>query len=92
LNLQFKNYEVSKISALLWADCQCSKFCPKLLETAQNLPKSAKSQNFEIPSKIKILVFFKTKILCIEHVSTVWIFNPRIFHMLFLLSKNSLCM
>jgi hypothetical protein len=26
------------------------------------------------------------------HVSTVWIFNPRIFHMLFLLLKNSLCM
>jgi hypothetical protein len=24
--------------------------------------------------------------------STVWIFNPRIFHMLFLLSKNGLCM
>jgi hypothetical protein len=28
----------------------------------------------------------------LEHVSTVWIFNPRIFHMLFLLSKNGLCM
>jgi hypothetical protein len=28
----------------------------------------------------------------LEHVSTVWILNPRIFHMLFLLSKNGLCM
>jgi hypothetical protein len=28
----------------------------------------------------------------VEHVSTVWIFNPRNFHMLFLLSKNGLCM
>jgi hypothetical protein len=61
----------------------------------QNLPKSAQRQNFEIPPKL-ILVFFKKKILCIEeapkHVSTVWIFNPRIYHMLFLLSKNGLCM
>jgi hypothetical protein len=28
----------------------------------------------------------------LEHVSTVRIFNPRNFHMLFLLSKNGLCM
>jgi hypothetical protein len=41
-------------------------------------------------------VFQKLKFLyveeALEHVFTVWIFNPRIFHMLFLLSKNSLCM
>jgi hypothetical protein len=34
--------------------------------------------------------------LCVEealkHVFTVQISNPRIFHMLFLLSKNGLCM
>ena len=30
--------------------------------------------------------------MVVEHVSTVRIFNPRIFHMLFLLSKNSLCL
>jgi hypothetical protein len=28
----------------------------------------------------------------VEHVFTVWSFNPRIFHMLFLLSKNGFCM
>jgi hypothetical protein len=28
----------------------------------------------------------------LEHVSAVRIFNPRIFHMLFLLSKDGLCM
>jgi hypothetical protein len=28
----------------------------------------------------------------LEHVSTIRIFNPRIFHMLILLSKNGLCM
>jgi hypothetical protein len=34
--------------------------CPKLLKTAQNcqnLPETAKKQNFEIPPKIEILVF-----------------------------------
>jgi hypothetical protein len=30
--------------------------------------------------------------VALEHVSTIWIFNLRIFHMLFLLSKNGLCM
>jgi hypothetical protein len=28
----------------------------------------------------------------VEHVSTIWIFNPRMSHNLFLLSKNGLCM
>jgi hypothetical protein len=70
--------------------CQCSKFCPKL-------QKSAHTRNFEMPPKIKILVFFKNKKIlrveeALEHVSTIWIFNPRIFHMLFLLSKNGPCM
>jgi hypothetical protein len=32
----------------------CSKICPKL-------PKSAQRRNFEIPPKIKVLVFFKNK-------------------------------
>jgi hypothetical protein len=63
--------------------------CPKL-------PKTAQIWNFEIPPKIEILVLLKNKIVCVEealeHVFTVWIFNPRIFHMLFLLSKNGLCM
>jgi hypothetical protein len=64
-------------------------------QNCQNLPKFAQRQNFEIPPKIEILVFLQNKkFLCIEealeHVSTIWIFNPRIFHMLFLLSKNGL--
>jgi hypothetical protein len=41
-------------------------------------------------------VFFKKIILqveeALEHVSTVRIFNPNFFHMLFLLSENDLCM
>jgi hypothetical protein len=66
-------------------------------QNCQNLQKSAHTRNFEMPSKIKILVFFKNKKIlrveeALEHVSTIWIFNPRIFHMLFLLSKNGPCM
>jgi hypothetical protein len=49
--------------------------------------------NFEIPPKLKILVFLiKNKKLWGEgepkHVSTIWILNTRIFHMPFSLSKN----
>jgi hypothetical protein len=70
------------------------------INSAQNCPnlqKSAQRRNFEIPPKNEILVFFKNKNLyvyqeALEYISTVWIFNPRIFHMLFLLSKNGLCM
>jgi hypothetical protein len=64
--------------------CECRKIYPSLPKTAQNcpnLPKSTQRRNFEIPQEIEILVFFKYKK-----------FNPRIFHMLFLLSKNGLCM
>jgi hypothetical protein len=61
LDLRFKSYEVFKISGDLWAHCQPLPMQPNLPKTAQNrksLPKSAQSQNFEIPPKIKILVFF----------------------------------
>jgi hypothetical protein len=79
----------------------------KSTQYCQNFPQSAQSWNFEIPPKIELLVFFKNKnwafiffqkqkILrveeAVEHVFSLWIFNPRIFHMLFLLSKNGLCM
>jgi hypothetical protein len=65
--------------------------------STQNCQKSVQRRNFEIPPKIKILELFKNKnFVCVEealeHVSTVWIFNPRIFYMLFLLPKNGLCM
>jgi hypothetical protein len=68
-----------------------------LLSGTANEAKSAQRWNFNIPPKIKILVFLKNKIKlrveeALEHVSTIPIFNPRIFHMLFLLSKNSLYM
>jgi hypothetical protein len=58
---------------------------------------AASIRNFEIPPKIEILVFFKNKKIllveeAVEHVFTFRIFNPRTFHMLFLLSKNGLCM
>jgi hypothetical protein len=63
--------------------CQCSKICPKM-----KLWNSAKNRDFSI--------FIKTKFVrveeALEHLSTVRIFNPRIFHMLFLLPKNGLCM
>jgi hypothetical protein len=67
--------------------CQCIKICPKL-------PKFAQRQNFEMPPIIKILFFLRNKkLMNIEeapkHVSTIWIFNPRIFHMLFLLLKTA---
>jgi hypothetical protein len=69
---------------------------PKFAQICPTLPKFVLRQNFEVPPKIKILVFFKKIILhleeALEHVFLVRIFNPRIFIMLFLLSKNGLCM
>jgi hypothetical protein len=59
----------------------------KSAQNCQNLPKSAQRWNFEIPPKIEILVEG-----ALEYISDVGIFNPRIFHMLFLLSKNGLGM
>jgi 4-hydroxy-3-methylbut-2-en-1-yl diphosphate synthase IspG/GcpE len=65
-------------------------------QNCQNLQNSAQQRNFEIPPKIEILFFHKQKFECVEealeHVFTVWIFNPRILYMSFLLSKNGLCM
>jgi hypothetical protein len=78
---------------LALSHCQCCKFYPKLPKFAKICSKTklwntTKSQDFS--------VFWKWKFLSIEealeHVSTVRIFNPRIFHMLFLLSKIGLCM
>jgi hypothetical protein len=60
------------------------------------LPKSAQRQNFEIPPKIEILVVFKKKKstcrggtrACFNRLD----FQSKNFYMLFLLSKNSLCL
>jgi hypothetical protein len=49
-----KSYGIFKISAQVWA-------CSQPLWMQQNLPKFAQKQNFEIPPKIEILVFFKNK-------------------------------
>jgi hypothetical protein len=65
---------------------KCTQICPKTIS----------SRNFEIPPKIEILVFFQKKLLSVEgalkHEHTIWIFNLRIFHMPFSMSKNGHCM
>jgi hypothetical protein len=70
--------------------------CLKLPRIAKTYPKIINSRNFEIPPKIEILIFFKKKLPCVEgtskHVHTIWIFNTRIFHTRFSMSKNGLCM
>jgi hypothetical protein len=66
LDSWFKSYEVLKISAKLRACCQplpVQQNLPKIAQNCQNLPKFAQRQNFEIPPKIEILVFFKNKIV-----------------------------
>jgi hypothetical protein len=66
---------------------------PKTAKICQNLPKD---ETLKFRQKSRFQFFSKEKILCVEealeHVSTIWFFNPRIFHMLFLLSKNGLFM
>jgi hypothetical protein len=60
LDLRFKSYEVFKISSDLWACCQLlpmQQILPKSAQNCQKLP--TQSRNFEIPPKIKILVFLK---------------------------------
>jgi hypothetical protein len=64
LDSWFKSYEVIKISAKLWVCCQplsMQQNLPKTAQNCQNLLKSAQRQNFEIPPKIEILMFFKNK-------------------------------
>jgi hypothetical protein len=69
-------------------------------KSAQNLPKFAKicpKTKLWNTTKNQDFSFFQNqKFLHVEealgHVFTIWIFNPIIFHMLLLLSKNGLCM
>jgi hypothetical protein len=73
--------------------CLCSKICPKLPKFAIICPKTklwntTKNRDFRFFQNQKFLHVEEA----LEHVFTVWIFNPIIFHMLFLLSKNGLCM
>jgi hypothetical protein len=60
-----------------------AKMCPKM-----KLWNSAKNRDFSVFQKQKFLRVEEA----LEHVSSIQNFNPRIFHMLFLLSKNGLCM
>jgi hypothetical protein len=74
-------------------------------KSAQNYPKLPKTAKFcQILPKDKTLKYYqKLRFYCfskkekflhvenaLEHVSTNWIFNPRIFHMLFLFLKTAL--
>jgi hypothetical protein len=61
LDSWFKSYEVLKISAKLRACCQPLPMQKKSAQNCQNLPEFAQRQNFEIPPKIDILMFFKNK-------------------------------
>jgi hypothetical protein len=56
-------------------------------KSAQNCPKLPKDETLKFSQKSRFRIFQKKEILrvegALEHVSTVRIFNPRIFHMLF---------
>jgi hypothetical protein len=65
----------------------------KLPKTTKTWPKkkhwnTTKNRDFSVFQKQKFLHVEEA----LEYVFTIWIFNPSIFHMLFLLSKNGLCM
>jgi hypothetical protein len=63
----------------------------KSAQNCPNLPKSAKDETLKFRQKSRFWYFSKFQRVegALEHVSTVRIFNPRIFHMLFLLSKSN---
>jgi hypothetical protein len=102
LDSWFKSLGVLKISAQVQACSQplwmqqilpkSAQNYPKLQEFAKICPKmklrnSTRNRDFSVFQKKKILRVEEV----LEYVSVVRIFNPRIFHMLFLLSKNGLC-
>jgi hypothetical protein len=66
--------------------------CPKHPKFAKIYPKTkiwntTKNRDFSVFWNWKFL-----RVKALEHVSAIRIFNPRIFHMLFWLSKIGLCM
>jgi hypothetical protein len=61
---------------------------PKTAQICQNLPKD-ETLKFRQKSRFWYFSKFQRVEGALEHVSTVRIFNPRIFHMLFLLSKSN---
>jgi hypothetical protein len=72
--------------------CQCSKICPNLPKTAQ---RQLVQETLKFHQKLRFWFFSKKKLPCVEgapkHEHDVWIFNLRIFHMPFSMSKNGLC-
>jgi hypothetical protein len=88
----FKSYEVLKISVEVWA-------CSQPLPMQQILPKTTqiypKKELWNTTKNLDFNIFPKTKIsacrIGTRAFSTVWIFNTRIFYMLFILSKIGLC-
>ena len=91
-----KSYDVLFFLSNEAIAAECVQNSPKLPNFVKICPKSTSLRNFEILPEIKILIFYRNKILYVEdapkHVHTVWIFNTTIFSMPFLLSKNDLCM
>jgi hypothetical protein len=62
-----------------------AKICPKMYHW-----NTTKNRVFSFFQNQKFLFLYVEEAL--EHAFMVWIFNPIIFHMLFLLSKNGHCM
>jgi hypothetical protein len=94
LDLWFKSYEGFKISSELracWKPMQQN--LPKIAQNCQNLPKD---KTLKYHQKLRFECFLKIKFcMCRRGIRACFYcpdFNPRIFHMLFLLSENGLCM
>jgi hypothetical protein len=103
LDLWFKSYEVLKISAQVGTCCQplsnaakSAQNCPKLSKTAQICQHLPEDETLKFHQKSRFQYFSKIKIRTCRggtracfHCSD---FQSKNFHMLFLLSKNGLCM
>jgi hypothetical protein len=96
LDLWFKSYGVFKISASIRAGSQplsMQQILPKTAQNCQNLPKDKtlkfhQKSRFYFFSKIKISMYRECTRACFHCLD----FQSKNFHMLFLLSKNGLCM
>jgi hypothetical protein len=70
-----------------------TQICPKLPKSAQ---RQLVQETLKFYQKLRFWFFLGKKLSCVEetskHVHTIWIFNTRIFHMPFSMSKNGLCM
>jgi hypothetical protein len=80
---------------MLSATANVAKFaqiCPKVSKSAQ---KQLVQETLKFHQNLRFWFFPKKTLLYVEgaqkHELTVWIFNLRIFHMPFSMSKNGLC-